>query len=181
MSNVPPCPAPVSVSAATITPQPPAASSPVSPATVPPQCPAESAPVPVRGSFTVPLITGGVFTESCPSGCTRDHALDARGAFLEDLYHQFGEPVSTTVPVFDAGDGTAPMPILAAHIQVDPYSSEARLRVPHVVLEPAPDDVMECLDPVELGAVIAQVRAHCDRLDGVLARLVAARAEYEGA
>lgn len=154
------------------------APSPVSPATVPQQPAAPSPSGPVRGSFTVPLVTGRVHTETCPSGCTRDHALDARGAFLEDLYHRIGDEVSMQVEVFDAEDGTVGMPILAAHIQVDPYSADARLRVPHVVLEPAPDDVMECLDPAEFAAVIGQVEAHLVRLRRVHAELVAARAEY---
>ncbi len=37
---------------------------------------------------------------------------------------------------------------------------------------------MECLDPQEFDAVIAQVRAHCERLDEVHPQLVMARAEY---
>ncbi|MGY3061574.1 hypothetical protein ACVWZD_005872 [Streptomyces sp. TE3672] len=37
---------------------------------------------------------------------------------------------------------------------------------------------MECLDPQEFDAVIAQVRAHCERLDEVHTQLVMARAEY---
>lgn len=160
--TVSPCPALSPVSATTVTSQ---------PAGSPGRCPASR-------SFSVPLITGSVLTETCPRGCVHDHSSDSRDVFLEDLFHRIGEKVSVTVPVFDAEEGTVPMPVLAAQVRVDPYSSDPRLRVPHVNLEPAPDDVMEGLGPVELAAVIAQVRAHCDRLDEVLDRLVAARAEY---
>ncbi|MEU5417918.1 hypothetical protein [Streptomyces sp. NPDC020667] len=84
------------------------------------------------------------------------------------------------LPVWDAEHGTLAMPVLSARISVHPYSETSTWRIPHVTLEPWQDEVMECLDPAEFAAVIAQVRAHCDRLDGVLARLVAARAECGG-
>ncbi|MFF8422125.1 DUF6907 domain-containing protein [Streptomyces sp. NPDC015680] len=68
--------------------------------------------------------------------------------------------------------------VLAGRINVDPYSEDPRRNVPHIHLEPFQDEVMECLDPQEFDAVIAQVRAHCERLDEVHTQLVMARAEY---
>lgn len=120
--------------------------------------------------------TGGQIVETCPSWCTDSHRNDGRG-HLDDLSHgaQFEGPV---LAVFDAERGSFPMPILAGRINVDPYSSDSRRSAPHVHLEPFQDEVMECLSPDEFAAVIAQVRAHCDRLEDVHARLVKARAEY---
>ncbi|MGQ7747044.1 DUF6907 domain-containing protein [Streptomyces sp. WC2508] len=68
--------------------------------------------------------------------------------------------------------------VLAGRINVDPYLKDPRRNVPHIHLEPFQDEVMECLDPQEFDAVIAQVRAHCERLDEVHTQLVMARAEY---
>jgi hypothetical protein len=80
--------------------------------------------------------------------------------------------------VFDADLGSVARPVLASRINVDPYNDKPERRVPHLVLEPFQDEVMECLTPDEFAAVIAQVRAHCDRLEAVHAQLVKARAEY---
>lgn len=131
-------------------------------------------------TFTVPLITGGTFTERCPKGCTRDHSSDEHGAFLEDIYHLIGREVEMAVNVFDAEQGAVTLPILRASVQVDPYSPNPRFRVPHVNFEPAADDVMEGLDPNEFGVLIGKVRAHLDELDEVHTRLVQARAEWTG-
>ncbi|WP_436319636.1 DUF6907 domain-containing protein [Streptomyces syringium] len=68
----------------------------------------------------------------------------------------------------------------ASRIAVDPYSEDSARCVPHVDFEPAPDDMVECLTPEGFAEIIAQVRAHCDRLDEVLARLVAARVGFGG-
>lgn len=118
---------------------------------------------------------GGQIVESCPSWCTDHHRNDEDGA-LVDLSHgrSFG---GTMLRVFDAEEGTIEMPILDARINVDPYSDKPERRLPHVVFEPWEDEYMECLDPDGFAAVIAQVRAHCDRLDEVHAALVAARHE----
>ncbi|MFF3788346.1 DUF6907 domain-containing protein [Streptomyces sp. NPDC001933] len=85
---------------------------------------------------------------------------------LDDLSHgaHFDGP---RLDIFDAEHGTLPPPVLAGRINVDPYSEDPRRNVPHIHLEPFQDEVMECLDPQEFAAVIAQVRAHCERLDEV--------------
>jgi hypothetical protein len=44
-----------------------------------------------------------------------------------------------------------------------------------VLCEPSQDEPMEPLDPAGFAAVIAQIRAHCDALDEVLAALIQAR------
>ncbi|MFI8942715.1 DUF6907 domain-containing protein [Streptomyces syringium] len=119
---------------------------------------------------------GGRIVESCPEWCGMTHWNDQDGA-LDDLAHCSAD-VSVKVPVFDAAEGTLALPILAARIAVDPYSEDPARCVPHVDFEPAPDDMVECLSPEGFAEIIAQVRAHCDRLDEVLARLVAARAGF---
>lgn len=120
--------------------------------------------------------SGGQSVETCPAWCTDRHANDHHGN-LDDLQHgsRFDGPL---LPVFDAEQGTAPVPILAGRINVDPYSSDPRRNVPHVHLEPFADEVMECLAPDEFAAVIDQVQAHCDQLRAVHALLVRVRAEY---
>jgi hypothetical protein len=122
------------------------------------------------------IVSGGQIVESCPSWCTDSHATDGRGC-LEDLSHgsYFAGP---ELPVFDAEDGTLAVPVFAGRINVDPYSSDPKRNTPHLHLEPFPDEVMECLTPTEFAAVIARVRAHCDRMDEVLAELVRARSEH---
>jgi hypothetical protein len=122
------------------------------------------------------IFTGGQIIESCPDWCTDSHFNDDSGN-LDDLCHgdYFDGP---QLAVFDAEQGKLPMPILAGRINVDPYSSDPRRNTPHIHLEPFQDEVMECLTPDEFAAVIAQVRAHCDRLDEVHAQLVRIRAEH---
>ncbi|SFT31847.1 hypothetical protein [Streptomyces sp. ok210] len=120
--------------------------------------------------------SGGQIVETCPDWCTDTHRNDESG-YLDDLQHgaQFD---GLELAVFDAEHGTMPMPVLAGRINVDPYSSDSRRCVPHIHLEPFQGEVMECLTPNEFAAAIAQVRAHCDRLEAVHAQLMKARAEY---
>ncbi|MFI5769615.1 DUF6907 domain-containing protein [Streptomyces sp. NPDC051658] len=145
------------------------------PASVPSQLPSKS-PSAVPRTWLRHINSGGQIVETCPAWCTDSHRSDGSG-FLDDLSHgaHFNGP---QVAVFDAEHGSLPMPVLAGRINVDPYSSDPRRSVPHIHLEPFQDEVMECLDPDEFAAVIAQVRAHCDRLNKVHAQLVKARAEY---
>ncbi|MER7174600.1 DUF6907 domain-containing protein [Streptomyces mesophilus] len=121
---------------------------------------------------------GGQIVETCPAWCTDTHWNDQSG-YLVDLCHGDGFQ-GPELSVFDAEDGMVQVPLFTGRINVDPYSSEPARNVPHVHLEPYPDQVMECLTPDEFAAVIAQLRAHCDRLDQVHARLVEARAEWQG-
>ncbi|MEV8474859.1 hypothetical protein [Streptomyces sp. NPDC051173] len=79
--------------------------------------------------------------------------------------------------VFDAEYGQVAMPVLAARISVDPYSDDPRLNVPHAVVEPWMDAVMDGLSPEEFAAVIGQVEAHLVQLRRVHAELEAALAE----
>ncbi|MCM2579517.1 DUF6907 domain-containing protein [Streptomyces meridianus] len=121
---------------------------------------------------------GGQIIETCPAWCTDSHHLDVeRASSLDDLTHgdYFDGP---ELPVFDAEQGTAPVQILAGRINIDPYSENPKRRTPHIHFEPFMDEVMECLGPDEFGAVIAQIRAHCDRLDEVHAQLLQVRAEW---
>ncbi|MFC4512573.1 DUF6907 domain-containing protein [Streptomyces ehimensis] len=164
MSNVPSCPAPVAVSAATV---------PAQPVVEPPVAPS---PAGASRTWSRRIWRGGQVTESCPSWCASTHSNDQDGD-LDDLVHASTEAVMR-LPVFDAEEGALAMPVLAAEVRVEPYSEDPGRRLPYVLVEPWQDEVMEALGPEELAAVIAQVRAHCDRLDGVLARLVAARSGF---
>lgn len=122
------------------------------------------------------IIGGGQIIETCPAWCD-DHHLNDKAGHLDDLSHG-SEPVALEMPVPAGEPGFANWPILAARVDVDPYSDDAACRVPHVMFEASPDDVMECLAPDEFAAMIAKVRAHCDRLDEVHQQVIAARAEY---
>ncbi|MFE9886841.1 DUF6907 domain-containing protein [Streptomyces scopuliridis] len=146
-----------------------------------------SSPVPAPASPTASspsprtwlrkISSGGQIVETCPSFCTDSHHNDDVGA-LDDLQHG-AEFEGTEMEVFDAEDGTCAWPLLSGRISVDPYSEDARRRVPHISLDVFRDEMMEALSPDEFAAVIAQVRAQCDRLEaGVLAQLAKVRAEY---
>lgn len=114
--------------------------------------------------------------ETCPSFCTDNHRSDDIGA-LDDLQHgvEFDGP---ELAALDVEDGTTKWPVLAGRINVDPYSEDAKRRVPHVNLRVFADEMMECLSPDELAAVIAKVRTHCDGLEKVHAQLLQASAGY---
>lgn len=129
------------------------------------------------------IIPSGQIVETCPAWCVSSHRSDARG-MLDDLVH-VGDGVELVVDTFDHWqDGTPvslPSPSLRADVRIDPYSPNPKRNLPFVSFEPWQDEVMDELGPEEFAAVIAQIRAHADRLDGVLAQLVAARAEHAGA
>ncbi|MFE2497129.1 DUF6907 domain-containing protein [Streptomyces scopuliridis] len=123
------------------------------------------------------IVSGGQIVETCAPWCTDSHRNDDVGA-LDDLQHGV-EFDGTVLEVFDTEDGTCAWPLLSGRISVDPYCEDARRRVPHISLDVFKDEMMEALSPEEFAAVIAQVRAHCDRLEAeVLAQLVKVRAEY---
>ena len=124
------------------------------------------------------ILRGGQIIETCPLWCEDTHAND-QDTHLDDLGHGTAEVTAhLTMPNFD-GDGEAvAVPLLSARIQVDPYSEDPKRNVPFVSFWPWNDEVMDELTPEEFGALIAQIRAHCDRLDAVYERAVAARAEY---
>lgn len=120
------------------------------------------------------IITGGQTIETCTSFCTASHA-DDRVGMLDDLIHSADE-VSLVMPGLGASSA-----VLSARVQVDPYDTDPRRHVPHILFEPARDDVMEALTAEEFVAALALVRAHLDHLEqAVLAQLVQARAEYAG-
>lgn len=125
------------------------------------------------------IVGGGQVVESCPAWCTVSHTADEVGN-LDDLTHA-GPVTEMFVETLDHwSDGrpvTLPVPVLRADIRVDPYSEDPRRSVPFASFEPFQDEVMDGLGPDELAAVVAQIRAHCDRLDGVVAQLRAVRVE----
>jgi hypothetical protein len=125
---------------------------------------------------------GGQIVEACPAYCVLSHVQHQRSD-LDDLFHS-GAGVAMDVAVFDHWDDGEPvavaMPILAASVRVDPYSTNPARNVPHVAFEPWEGEVMEGLTPDEFATVIARIRAHCNRLDRVHAQLVAAVAQHVG-
>lgn len=126
------------------------------------------------------IVTGGQSVEACPDWCAADHRSDVVGNF-DDLTHT-SEGVGTEVPLLnkwvDGEPVMVPVSILVAQIRVDPHSEDPRRNAPYAVLELTDSDLLDRLSPDEFGAYIAQIRAHCDQLDGVHAQLVEARAEY---
>ncbi len=121
----------------------------------------------------------GPFFTWCPLGCITDHTDDIRrGTALEDLCHDVGPAVSTSLSVWSAEHGTEEVRVLAGQICVQPYAQDARRTLPHVSLEVFQDEWMESLGPDELGQVIADLRAHLDALEDLRDRLVQARAQY---
>lgn len=112
------------------------------------------------------IVTGGQILETCEEWCESDHGHDVRSN-LDDLAHSSGETfVELSVEA------------LIAQIRVDPYSTNPRRRVPYATFEAVDGEMLDELGPEELAAVIAKIRAHLDKLDGVLGQLVQARAEY---
>lgn len=119
---------------------------------------------------------GGAVVESCPSWCTATHAND-QDIHLDDLTHS-GPAVAMRLPMHVQGTGgTMAWPVLSATIHQWPYEEDAESRAPYVSFEPSADEIIE-LDVDGLAQVIHQIRAHADRLEGVLAQLVQARAGY---
>jgi hypothetical protein len=121
--------------------------------------------------------------ETCPTNpdgttwCRDTHANDQDSVGLDDLQHgyRFDGP---ELPVFDATDGVALVPVLAGRIQIDPYSLNPQRRQPHMNFEPFQDEVMETLTPDEFAQIIATIRAHCDRLDEVHAQFARIHAQW---
>ena len=128
------------------------------------------------------IIGGGQTVETCPEWCTLSHQYDGRGN-LDDLTHA-GDSVGAEVPLFDEWVDGEPVlvqvPVLAAQIRVDPYSENPQRNRPFVTFELTDQDMLDGLSPDEFAAYIAQIRAHCDQLDAVHARLAQAIAEHEG-
>lgn len=110
--------------------------------------------------------------ETCPPECEDTHTTDLTATGIDDLTHgyRFEGP---QLPVFDATEGTALVPILAGRVQIDPYNRDATLRRPHLNFEPFQDEVMEGLTPDEFAQVIATIRAHCDELEKQHAKFAA--------
>ncbi|MFJ7999003.1 DUF6907 domain-containing protein [Streptomyces sp. NPDC096310] len=167
MSTLLPEPTPVPTPA-TIPSQP---SAPLSPA-APPCSPA----APLPRTWLRRIASGGQIVESCPPVCTDRHEADLVGA-LDDLQHGMHFD-GVNVEVYDSYYGTADWPLLSGRINIDPYSEDARRRVPHVDLHVFVDQIAETLDLDGLAAVIASVRAQCDVLDGVHAQLAQAVGEH---
>lgn len=125
--------------------------------------------------------SGGQIIETCPTfrdgttWCTDGHENDDTGC-LDDLTHG-SEPVSFQLPPEMESGEFRNLPALSAQIVVDPYEEDPARNVPHVEFSPSMEDTVD-LNPEQLAAVISGLRAYCDDLGEVHARLVAARAEY---
>lgn len=125
----------------------------------------------------------GRIIERCPAQangatwCEDTHDNDARSVCLDDVQHGFYFS-GPALPVFDATEGTALVPILGGRVQIDPYSCDVRRRRPHMNFEPFQDEVMECLTPDDFAQIIATIRAHCDQLDRVQAKFAEIHAQW---
>lgn len=122
------------------------------------------------------IFGGGVVPEACPSWCVATHQND-QDLTVGDLMHE-GPTAAMRLPMHvDGGDMPMAWPVLAATVRQWPYDESEDRRQPYVGFEPAADEVI-VLGEDGLRTVIAQIRAHADRLEQqVLAQLVAARAE----
>lgn len=122
---------------------------------------------------------GGSTAEHCPSWCTATHVND-QDVLLDDLMHD-STAVAMRFPMQPKGtDEPMAWPLLSASIRQWPYEENGPARMPMVAFDPSGDNIIE-LDPEGLAQVIAQIRVHADRLEGVLVQLVHARAEHAGA
>ncbi|MGE9696700.1 DUF6907 domain-containing protein [Streptomyces sp. CH6] len=110
--------------------------------------------------------------------CTDAHEDDE--AFLSDVCCYRYYDGSNTVPMFWPGKdaGTEQTALLSPVMDVRPFSDTEARCTPVVSVAVVEDRVVEDMGPAELEAFIATVRAQCDRLDGVLADLVQARAQW---
>lgn len=140
------------------------------------------------GTWTITLHGGGQITGHQPTWCTEQHDAhdldpDRVRLALTDLTHVTyfdGMPIKVYVPGH-AADGKAGLyeeNVLGGNITANPYSDTSARRQPVVNLEVVEDFWMENLGPDELADVVAKLRQQADRLDGVHAQLVQARAEW---
>jgi hypothetical protein len=125
------------------------------------------------------LLAGGQMPEQCTSWCTDSHRGDDVSTSLDELQHGRNLP-GVVVDVDDAQGGSAPLPILAPRLAVDPYSEDPARNTPHILLEVAPDEFTQALSPSEFAAVIRKLRGHLDALETTAMELFgAALAEHE--
>lgn len=145
--------------------------------TVPNHALASQAPSTRTRTWLRRIFGGGVLPERCPSWCVATHQND-QDLTVGDLLHE-GPSTSMRLPMHvDGTDMPMAWPVLAATVRQWPYDESEDRRQPYVGFEPAADEVI-VLDEDGLRSVIAQIRAHADRLEQqVLTQLVAARAEY---
>ena len=125
------------------------------------------------------IFGGGAIREVCPSWCVATHHND-QDLTVGDLMHE-GATAAMRLPMHaDGTDEPMAWPVLAATVRQWPYDESEDGRQPYVGFEPAADEVI-VLGEDGLRAVIAQIRAHADRLEQtVLVQLVQARAEHAG-
>lgn len=124
------------------------------------------------------IFGGGQIVETCPAWCNHSHQFED-DTILDDLNH-CGTEISVKLPVYDEKLGAVAMPTLVASIQVDPYSEDPERSIPFISFWPFEGEDTGPLDPDGFADVIAQVRAHCDRLERLHTQVVQARAEWTG-
>jgi hypothetical protein len=119
----------------------------------------------------------GRMVETCPAMCEDTHITDLTATGVDDLTHgyRFDGP---QLPVFDATEGTALVPILSGRVQIDPYNRDPARRRAHMNFEPFQDEVMEGVTPDGFAQIIATIRAHCDYLDEIHARFARLHGEW---
>lgn len=130
----------------------------------------------------------GEHTETCPSWCTSDHNCEVdrkNGIFPIDIWHQT-DSVALPLQLIEGFNERVEYNVLSAEVCVIPHASEPHdlpgRNAPHVQMQMVEGDDgywTAPMGPEEFGAVIDQLAAHVDRLRGVHAQLVTARAEWD--
>ncbi|WP_435245880.1 DUF6907 domain-containing protein [Streptomyces sp. NRRL F-5630] len=133
---------------------------------------------PARSGYDKPTAEDIHGTHARAPWCTASHEDDE--AFLSDVccfrYYDGSAPVPLFWPGEDAG--VEQTSLLSPVMDVRPFSDTEARCTPVVNVAVIEDHVVEDMGPAQLEAFIATVRAQCDRLDGVLADLIAARAAW---
>ncbi|MDJ0345968.1 hypothetical protein QMK19_30505 [Streptomyces sp. H10-C2] len=132
-------------------------------------------------TFTVPAWCNfhAELTQVCPTFCTDDHASDIDTPTPpSDICHgQFID--GCIVQLTDSNQPTEPWGVLSGHLQVSPYSTDPRDRVPHVSVELVQEIWTDALNPEQLAELIEKLAGRVENLRHVHAELVAAVAEWE--
>jgi hypothetical protein len=121
---------------------------------------------------------GGAIAETCPEWCTATHAND-QDSCVDDLTHDSPAVAMRIAMQVEGTDGPAAWPVLSAMIRQWPYESDGDTpRQPYISFEPSADEVVE-LDADGLALVIAEIRAHANRLERLRTQLVEIVAEHD--
>ncbi|WUF62428.1 hypothetical protein OG530_19135 [Streptomyces decoyicus] len=150
------------------------------------QLAAEAEPDPGE-TWTLSVRGGGVFTGYLPPWADENPTeTDVPAADLtfklKDIAHQqyiLGAPLNVFTPAGCTEEpGVYEEHVLSGYMSVAPHSEDTREHAPAVSLQLVEDHWLQDLGPDELADVIAKLRQQADRLAGVHAHLIQARADW---